>query len=430
MTNAPLSRTNAEADEANRFTCRFCGEKLTTTFVDLGMSPLCESFRRAEDLTTVEHFYPLHPKVCAACFLVQVPSFVPVEEIFREYAYYSSFSTSWLAHAERYVEMITERLGLNENSSVCELASNDGYLLQYFVGKGPRILGIEPSYNCARDAEARGVPTLTEFFGVALATKLAESNGRADLIIGNNVFAQVPDLNDFVGGIAAFLKSNGTVTLEWPHLLRLMAENQFDTIYHEHYGYFSLLATEKIFAAHGLKVYDVEELGTHGGSLRIYGAHTSNSDATETAGLRKVRADELAAGLDSLSAYSGFAEKVEKVKHDLLLFLIDAKRKGKRVVGYGAPGKGNTLLNYCGTRTDLIEFTVDRNPYKHGMFTPGTNIPILAPEALDAARPDYVLILPWNLKKEIVAQLKPIGEWGGKCVIPIPALEVIDPSEI
>ena len=428
------STTTTLADEligaaSNLNTCRFCGNVLATTFVDLGMSPLCESFKRLEDLAKVEHFYPLHPRVCGTCFLVQVPSFVPVDEIFREYAYYSSFSTSWLAHAERYVEMISNRLGLGQQSFVCELASNDGYLLQYFVGKGPKILGIEPSYNCARDAEARGVPTLTEFFGVALAEALVDEGGQADLIIGNNVFAQVPDLNDFVGGIARFLKPTGTVTLEWPHLLRLMEENQFDTIYHEHFGYFSLLATERIFAAHGLKIYDVEELGTHGGSLRVYGAHAANAGAVETDGLRKVRSDEARAGLGSLAAYEGFSAKVEKVKHDLLLFLIDAKRRRKKVVGYGAPGKGNTLLNYCGTRTDLLEFTVDRNPYKHGMFTPGTNIPILAPEALDAAKPDYVLILPWNLKREIVEQLRHIGSWGGKCVVPIPELEILDPGK-
>lgn len=423
-----LMTAGSDTAVSNLTTCRFCDTPLTTTFVDLGMSPLCESFRRAEELNTVEHFYPLHPKVCPSCFLVQVPSFVPVEDIFREYAYYSSFSTSWLEHARTYVEMISARLSLGEGSFVSELASNDGYLLQYFVGKGPKILGIEPSYNCAKDAEERGVPTLTEFFGVDLARQLVDSHGRADLVIGNNVFAQVPDLNDFVGGMAIFLAEGGTITLEWPHLLRLMAENQFDTVYHEHYGYFSLLSTEAIFAAHGLKIYDVEELGTHGGSLRIYGAHAANDALTETARLHKVRADEATAGLGRLAAYEGFTANVEKVKHDLLTFLIQAKRQGKKVVGYGAPGKGNTLLNYCGTRTDLIEFTVDRNPYKHGLFTPGTNIPIHAPEALDAARPDYVLILPWNLKREIVAQLHYITEWGGKCVVPIPALEIIDPS--
>ncbi len=406
--------------------CRFCETELTQTFVDLGGSPLCESFRKREQLDEVEHFYPLHPKVCQSCLLVQLPSFVPVEEIFREYAYYSSFSTSWLEHARLYCEAMTDRLKLNEKSFVCELASNDGYLLQYFVGKGPKILGVEPSYNCAKDAEAKGVPTLTEFFGVELAQQIRKEHGAADLILGNNVLAQVPDINDFVGGIAALLSPTGTVTLEWPHLLRLMEENQFDTIYHEHFGYFSLVFTEKLADAHGLRVYDVEELGTHGGSLRVYLCHKDFDGVTTSPVLDKVRADEKAAGLLTPAGYDGYKAKVEKVKQDFLEFLIDAKRAGKRVVGYGAPGKANTLLNYAGIRTDFIEFTVDRNPYKHGLYTPGTAIPILKPEELDAAKPDYVVIMPWNLRSEIAAQLSYIKEWGGKLVVAIPALEVFD----
>jgi C-methyltransferase C-terminal domain/Putative zinc binding domain/Methyltransferase domain len=412
----------------NLTSCRFCGSALTQSFVDLGGSPLCESFRRSEQLDEVEHFYPLHPKVCGTCLLVQLPSFVPVEEIFREYAYYSSFSTSWLEHSERYVADISARLKLGEASFVCELASNDGYLLQYFVGKGPKILGVEPSYNCARDAEAKGVPTLTEFFGREIARQIRAEHGAADLILGNNVFAQVPDINDFVGGIADLLAPSGTVTLEWPHLLRLMHENQFDTIYHEHFGYFSLATTERIAAAHGLRVYDVEELDTHGGSLRVYLCHQGYDGVVSSPALAKVRADEERAGLLSLEGYLGFGLKVEKVKHDFLEFLINAKRAGKRVVGYGAPGKANTLLNYAGIRSDLIEFTVDRNPYKHGLFTPGAALPIRPPAALDEARPDYVVIMPWNLRTEIVAQLSYISEWGGKLVVAIPSLEIIEPG--
>jgi C-methyltransferase C-terminal domain/Putative zinc binding domain/Methyltransferase domain len=408
--------------------CRFCGSELTQSFVDLGVSPPSQSFRRPEQLNEVEYFYPLHPMVCGSCFLVQVPAFVAVEDIFREYAYYSSYSTSWLEHSSRYVAMISERLSLGTSSFVCELASNDGYLLQYFLGKGPKILGVEPSYNCAKDAEEKGIQTLTEFFGIDLARLIRKEHGAADLIIGNNVLAQVPDLNDFVSGMAELLAPTGTVTLEWPHLLRLMDENQFDTIYHEHFGYFSLLTMEKIAAAHGLRVYDVEELDTHGGSLRVYLCHQDFAGVTTSPALAKVHQDEEAFGLLSLDGYLGFKDKVEKVKHDFLEFLINAKRAGQTVVGYGAPAKSNTLLNYAGIRTDLIEFTVDLNPYKQGLFTPGTQIPIRGPEAIEAAKPDYVVIMPWNLRKEITEQLKPVAEWGGKLVVAIPALEVIDPS--
>jgi C-methyltransferase C-terminal domain/Putative zinc binding domain/Methyltransferase domain len=409
--------------------CRFCGSELTQSFVDLGVSPPSQSFRRLEQLDEVEHFYPLHPMVCGACFLVQLPVFVSAEEIFREYAYYSSFSTSWLDHSSRYVDQISERLALDSSSFVCELASNDGYLLQYFLGKGPKILGVEPSYNCAKDAEAKGVPTLTEFFGIDLARIIRKEHGAADLIIGNNVFAQVPDLNDFVAGMAELLAPTGTITLEWPHLLRLMQENQFDTIYHEHFGYFSLTTTERIADAHGLRVYDVEELDTHGGSLRVYLCHKEFTGAETSPTLNKVRHDEEAARLLSLDGYLGFSDKVEKVKNDLLEFLINAKRAGKQVVGYGAPAKSNTLLNYAGIRTDLIDFTVDLNPYKQGLFTPGTHIPIRGPEAITEARPAYVVIMPWNLRDEITEQLRPmLAEWGGKLVVAIPALEIIDPS--
>ena len=411
--------------QSGRTLCRFCGGGLTLSFVDLGMSPLCESFKSAEQLDTVEHFFPLHPKVCEKCLHVQLPSFVAPEEIFREYAYYSSFSTSWLEHAKNYVEAMTERLHLGPDSFVCELASNDGYLLQYFVGKGPKILGVEPSFNCAVDAEKRGVPTLTEFFGVALADQILASHGPADLILGNNVLAQVPDLNDFVGGIKRLLAVGGTVTLEWPHVQKLMALNQFDTIYHEHFGYFSIYTMGLIFQAHGLRLFDLEELPTHGGSLRVFACHHDDATKVESTVFVEARRREEAADLHDLHGYQGFTARVEKVKRDLLEFLIDAKNAGKRVAGYGAPGKGNTLLNYCGIRTDLLEFTVDRNPYKHGRFTPGTNIPIHDTDRLEKERPDYILLLPWNLREEIAKQLAYAGAWGAKLIVPIPELEIV-----
>jgi C-methyltransferase C-terminal domain/Putative zinc binding domain/Methyltransferase domain len=427
------SSTSLPSLAQNLQTCRFCDAQLKVSLVDLGVSPLCESFRTAEQQNTVEHFYPLHPRVCGSCLLVQVPSFVPVEDIFREYAYYSAFSTSWLTHCEKYVNEITERLSLDSSSFVCELASNDGYLLQYFVSKdptvaSPKILGVEPAYNCAKDAEARGVPTVTEFFTNDLAKQLVQSHGHADLIIGNNVLAQIPELNDFVAGIATLISPTGTLTLEWPHLLRLIEENQFDTIYHEHFGYFSLFSITKILAAHDLKVYDVDELPTHGGSLRIYATPQSH-DIAISYKVAGVWAAEETAGLHSLDGYANFQPKVEKVKRDLLSFLINAKEQGKTVAGYGAPGKGNTLLNYAGIRTDLVSFTVDRNPYKHGRFTPGTSIPIYAPERLDAVRPDYIVIIPWNLKEEISTQLAYTAEWGTKLVVAIPQLQVFTPGE-
>jgi hypothetical protein len=373
----------------------------------------------------MEPFYPLHVRVCRSCFLVQLEAYVSGEEIFTEYAYFSSYSDSWVEHARRYTELAIERLGLNEQSFVVELASNDGYLLQHFVHRGVPVLGIEPARNVARVAEEKGVPTLAEFFGVELAQRLAQERGKADLILGNNVLAQVPDLNDFVGGIPLLLKDGGTVTLEYPHLSRLIEGNQFDTIYHEHYSYFSLYTTERIFAAHGLRVFDVEELPTHGGSLRVWGCF-ANDPRPDTARLEELRARELAEGVDRLKYYSDFSERAIRTKHNLLELLIKLRREGKRIAGYGAPGKGNTLLNYCGIRTDFLEYTVDRNPYKHGRFLPGTHIPIYAPERLEQTRPDYILILPWNLKTEIVAQLQPYAQqWGAKFIVPIPEPEVI-----
>jgi hypothetical protein len=408
--------------------CRFCGAPLTQTLVDLGMSPLCESFLRADQLDDMEPFYPLHAEVCGECFLVQVPEYVQPDGIFTEYAYFSSYSDSWLRHAETYVDAITERLGLDESSFVVELASNDGYLLQYFLGRGPKVLGIEPAANVAEVAVAKGVPTMVDFFGRRLATTLREQEGAADLIAGNNVLAQVPDLNDFVGGMSILLAPTGVITLEFPHLLRLMAENQFDTIYHEHFSYFSVVTCERIFAAHDLTLFDVEELPSHGGSLRIYVRHAADQTKPVTDRVHDLRTREQEAGLEDLAAYGLFTEQVERTKRSLLRFLVEARESGKQVVGYGAPGKGNTLLNYCGIRTDLLAYTVDRNPYKHGRFTPGTHIPIHPPERIAETRPDYVLILPWNLRKEIADALAYVGDWGGKLVVPIPVTEVFDPS--
>ncbi|PYN74185.1 MAG: SAM-dependent methyltransferase [Candidatus Rokuibacteriota bacterium] len=404
--------------------CLFCSEPLRQTFVDLGMSPLCESFLTAEQVNQMEPFYPLHVWICERCFLVQVEEYVRPEGIFTEYAYFSSYSDSWLAHMRAYADMITARLGLGGQSKVVELGSNDGYLLQYFVAKGIPVLGVEPARNVAQTAIARGVPTVTKLFGRQTARELVAEGVQADLVCGANVLAQVPDVNDFVGGIKLLLRPGGVVTVEFPHLMRLMAENQFDTIYHEHFAYFSFLTAERIFAAHGLTLFDVEELPTHGGSLRIYARHAE--DASKPVGERaaKLRAREESAGLDRLETYASFTEQVHETKRRLLEFLIGARRRGKRIAGYGAPGKGNTLLNYCGVRTDFVEYTVDRNPYKHGRFLPGTHIPIHPPEKIAETRPDYVLILPWNLKEEIMEQLAAIRSWGGQFVVPIPDVKV------
>jgi hypothetical protein len=403
--------------------CRFCAAPLRDTFVDLGMSPLCESYLRRDQLNGVEPFYPLHVRVCRACFLVQLEAYVEAEEIFTEYAYFSSYSDSWVDHSRRYTELAIERLHLTSTSFVVELASNDGYLLQHFVAHGVPVLGVEPARNVARVAEAKGVPTLIEFFGIESARRISKERGRADLIIGNNVLAQVPDLNDFVGGIRLMLAWNGTVTLEFPHLSRLIEGNQFDTIYHEHFSYFSLYTAERIFAEHGLRIYDVEELPTHGGSLRVWACHIADPRG-ERPRLRDLRARELAEGVDQLPYYAEFAERVIRTKHNLLEFLIETRRQGKSVAGYGAPGKGNTLLNYCGIRTDFVEFTVDRNPYKQGLYLPGTHIPIYRPERLAQMRPDYILIMPWNLKAEITGQLEYAREWGAQFVVAVPELEV------
>jgi hypothetical protein len=404
--------------------CRFCGTKLEHTFVDLGMSPLCESFLPGEHLNQMEAFYPLHAYVCGKCFLVQLEAYVTPEHIFSDYAYFSSYSDSWLAHAKKYTDQMVERFGIGAKSFVVELASNDGYLLQYFVEKTVPVLGIEPAANVAAVAVKKGVPSLVKFFGVQTARELVAEGRQADLLLGNNVLAQVPDLNDFVAGMKILLKPTGVITMEFPHLQRLMEENQFDTIYHEHFSYFSFVTAEKIFAAHGITLFDVEELPTHGGSLRIYGRHAEDSSNPVTQRATELRAREEAAGTMRLETYSRFAEQVKETKRKLLEFLIAAKRNGKKIAGYGAPGKGNTLLNYCAIRTDFLDYTVDRNPYKHGRFLPGTHVPIFSPERIHETRPDYLLILPWNLKDEIIKQNAFIREWGGKFVVPIPEVQV------
>lgn len=404
--------------------CRFCGAQLQHTFVDLGMSPLCESFLSHDKLNQMEPFYPLHVHVCDGCFLVQLEQYVSPEEIFTEYAYFSSYSDTWLEHAKDYTEMVVKRFSLNQRSRVMELASNDGYLLQYFVQKGIPALGVEPAANVAAAAKKRGVPTLVKFFGRDTAHELVSECGQVDLVVGNNVLAQVPDLNDFVSGIKIVLKPGGVITMEFPHLMRLMNENQFDTIYHEHFSYFSLLTTEKILSRHGFTLFDVEEIPTHGGSLRVYARHADDSAKPISDRAVELRNREINTGFGCLEHYLTFGDRVKETKRKLLEFLIKAKREGHTLAGYGAPGKGNTLLNYCGIRTDFIDYTVDRNPYKHGKYLPGTHIPIFDPQKISETKPDYLLILPWNLKGEIMAQMAGIREWGGKFVVPIPKVTV------
>ncbi|MHC2072883.1 methyltransferase domain-containing protein [Agrobacterium tumefaciens] len=409
--------------------CRLCSSPLVHTFVDLGMSPPCESFVAADAANDVEPFYPLHAFVCDECFLVQLQEYVAPENIFTEYAYFSSFSDSWVAHAKRYCDMVIERFALGESSFVVELASNDGYLLQHFLTSNIPILGIEPAVNVAKVAIGKGIPTLTEFFNEALATDMAARGQKADLIIGNNVLAQVPDINDFVAGMKALLKPEGVITLEFPHIEKLIEENQFDTIYHEHFSYFSLLTIEKMARRHGLKVFDVEEIPTHGGSLRVFFSH-EDSNFPREARVDSLLERELNAGLDQIETYTAFSEAVRQTKRNLLSFLIRLKEMRKSICAYGAPGKGNTLLNYCGIGTDFIDFAVDRNPYKHGRLTPGMHIPIRPVSEIQRIKPDYVLILPWNLKTEIVAQMNDIRNWGGKFIVPIPDISIIDPKEL
>jgi SAM-dependent methyltransferase len=408
--------------------CRLCHAPLHTTFVDLGMSPLCESFLTADQTNQMEPYFPLHVLVCSECFLVQLQEYVKPKDIFTEYAYFSSYSTSWVEHARKYCVAIAARLGLGPKSQVFEIASNDGYLLQHFLPLGIPVTGIEPAVNVAEAARKKNVPTLTEFFGLELARRLVDEGKRADLIIGNNVLAQVPDLNDFTEGMAYLLAPNGVITLEFPHLERLIVENQFDTIYHEHFSYFSLVTIDRLATRHGLRVFDVEQLSTHGGSLRVYLCLRDASHAT-TSAVTTLLAHERKIGFEAIETYSRFSEQVHHTKRQLLSFLIRCKEQGARICGYGAPGKGNTLLNYCGIGNDFLDFTVDRNPYKHGRYTPGMHIPIYPVEMIDEAKPDYLFILPWNLKNEIVDQMRHVGAWGCKLIVPIPQVQVLDPRD-
>jgi SAM-dependent methyltransferase len=404
-------------------TCRLCGAGLRRTFVDLGMSPLCESFVAPEDVDRMEPFYPLHVRICEDCLLVQLDAYVTAEDIFGgDYAYFSSYSDSWVEHARVFAASMHDRLGLGPDSLVVELASNDGYLLQHFVAAGVPALGVDPARNVAEAARERGVETLVDFFGTELAGRLAAEGRRADLLVANNVLAHVPDLNDFVAGIGVLLAPHGVASIEVPHLVRLIEGMQFDTIYHEHYSYFSFGTLVTLFDRHGLQVFDVEELPSHGGSLRVLVRHPVGDPGPAVAELLAL---EEAAGYASLSGYAGFGERVAETKRRLLSLLIELRRAGKQVVGYGAPGKGNTLLNYCGVRTDFLDYTVDRNPGKHGKFLPGTHIPIHPPEKIAETRPDYILILPWNLTREISAQLDYVREWGAQLIVPIPAAETL-----
>ena len=404
--------------------CRFCQANLDHAFVDLGMSPLANAYLSPGQLSRMEPFFPLRVFVCDHCFLVQLEEFESPEGIFSDYAYFSSYSTTWLQHAQAYAEMATRRFGLGRQSWVVEVASNDGYLLRNFTRQDIPVLGIEPAANVAAAAIEEGIPTRVEFFGAATARALSAEGMRADLMVANNVLAHVPNLNDFVAGFRVLLAPHGVATLELPHLMRLMADNQFDTIYHEHFSYFSFLTVERVFARHGLVLFDVEELPTHGGSLRIYARHGADDSKPVTERVQELRWREEAVGFNRLNHYLGFAGQVEETKRGLLTFLIEAKRAGKTIVGYGAPAKGNTLLNYCGIRADFLDYTVDLSPHKQNHFLPGTRIPIHAPERIRETRPDYVLILPWNLKDEIMTRMAHVREWGGRFVVPIPEVTV------
>jgi len=406
--------------------CRFCGAPLTTTMVDLGVHPLCESFLREDQLNDMEPHYPLHVRVCGECFLAQIGEYVEPAEIFDDYAYFSSYSDSWLKHASDYVDMMVERFSLDVDSHVLEVASNDGYLLQYFQKHGIDVLGVDPAFTVAEAAIAKGIPTVTRFFNEAFASELVADGYKADVLLGNNVLAHVPDINSFVAGVPVILAKDGIATFEFPHLMRLMDENQFDTIYHEHWSYLSLGTTRKVFTAHGMTIFDVEELSSHGGSLRLFIKHDNDDSKPITARIGELLEREDAFGLSDLATYDLFSEKVKATKRALLETLLRVKNDGGSIVIYGAAGKGNTLLNYCGIGVDFIDYASDRTPYKHGRYTPGTHIPIYSPERIAETRPDYVLILPWNLKKEIMAQLAYIGDWGGRFIIPIPKTTILE----
>ncbi|MBF0295407.1 MAG: class I SAM-dependent methyltransferase [Magnetococcales bacterium] len=409
----------------NTVHCRFCSKVVTFEFIDLGTSPISNRFLRPDQQNEMEPHFPLRVYVCDSCFLVQLEMFQTPDNIFTEYVYFSSYSQTWLRHMERYADMAVERFGLHQASLVVEIASNDGYLLRYLMDKGIPVLGVEPARNVAEVAMAKGIPTHMDFFGVETARQLVARGVRPDLLIGNNVLAHVPNLNDFVAGMKILLKPGGTITMEFPHLLRMVEGKQFDTIYHEHFSYFSLLTAQRIFAHHGLRIFDIEELPTHGGSLRIYAAHIEEEERLPTSRMRALAALEHEQGWERMESYTTFREQVLQIKLDLLKFLIRAHEEGRSVVGYGAPAKGNTLLNFCGIRPDLLPFTVDISPHKQGMFLPGNRIPIHAPARIDTVRPDYLLILPWNIQDEIMEQMAHIREWGGRFVIPVPELRIL-----
>jgi len=419
-----LQTAALEAPDPATTPCRFCGTPLTESFADLGVSPPSNAYLAEADLRRMEPFYPLHAYVCANCLLVQLDEFQTPDQLFGHYRYFSSFSESWLRHAERYAEAMIGRFSIGARSQVVEVASNDGYLLQFFHRRGVPVLGIEPATNVARAAEEKGITTLVRFFNVSTARNVVLMGKQADLLIGNNVLAHVPDLNGFVAGLKIALKPEGALTMEFPHLLKLVAFNQFDTIYHEHFSYFSLLTAARVFARHGLRLFDVEELETHGGSLRVFACH-EGAGHQASGRVAALLSREREAGLERIESYRGFAENVRKVKRDLLSFLIRAKEDGKTVAGYGAPAKGNTLLNFCGIRTDLLDYTVDLSPHKQGLFLPGSRVPIFTPAKISETKPDYVLILPWNLQDEIMAQMGHIRDWGGRFVVPIPELKVL-----
>ncbi len=427
MEHSENSGTAFTNDHQANQECRFCGIVLTEQFVDLGLSPLCQTQITPSQSNIGEVFYPLRVLVCNDCFLVQLDEYVKPDVIFSEdYPYYSSYSDSWVQHARSYVDHVKTDFGIGTESFVVEIASNDGYLLQHFVNDGIPCLGVEPAEGVAQAARDKGINTLTRFFGAQTAKAVVTESGKANLVLGNNVLAHVPDLNDFVSGLEILIADDGMITMEFPHLLRLMEANQFDTIYHEHFSYFSFSTVNRVFAAHNLRIFDVEELPTHGGSIRIYACKSQASDYELSDRAKNLLEHENALGMNSLAFYKGFEAQVRKTKHDLLTFLIDAKKNGKSVVGYGAPGKGNTLLNYCGIRQDFLDYTVDRNPHKQNTFTPGTRIPIFDPSVIYETKPDFILILPWNLKKEISESMQDVSSWGGKFVVPIPRVEIVD----
>lgn len=405
--------------------CRFCGKELNQLFVSLGLSPLSNSYLSKEQLNKREAFYQLDPYICGSCFLVQLEEFVTPEQIFGNYAYFSSYSESWLRNVKAYVEKVTEDFKIDSDSFVVEIASNDGYLLQYFKEKHIPVFGIEPAKNVAEVALKKGIPTEAVFFGAQTAGRLSGEGRQADLLLGNNVLAHVPHLNDFVKGLKILLKPQGVITMEFPHLVRLVEDILFDTIYHEHLSYFSFSTVEKLFASQGLVIFDVEMIPTHGGSLRIYAKHAQDASKQVSDNVLNLRAEEKSAGYDTLAPYLGFGEKVAAKKFEILGFLIEAKKNKRKVAGYGAPAKGNTLLNYCGINSDFISYTVDRSPYKQGKYLPGSRIPVEAPQKIEITKPDFVFILPWNIKDEIIGQLNFIRRWGGKFVVPLPKLEVI-----